>query len=76
MAIGAFMLTARFIWQLVKGLGTIGQGKSSAPSINRVKSLGRALIAAAVTIACLQGTSVVLVIFAGAILCLIWEFSW
>ncbi len=74
MAIGAFMLTARFIWQLIKGLSAVAPGKSTSRISQRVKSIGRAAIAGAVTVACLQGTSVVPLIAIAAFFCLVWEF--
>lgn len=76
MAIGAFMLTARFIWQLAKGLRlALDQHGQPTTDASR-KRWGRALIALGVTVASFYGLPVVIVVLVAAAICLMWEFSW
>ncbi|MBM4251338.1 MAG: chromate transporter [Deltaproteobacteria bacterium] len=76
MAIGAFLLTARFIWQLAIGLRlTLNDQGKPATGASR-KWWGRALIAASVTVASFYGLPVVIVVLVAAAVCLLWEFSW
>lgn len=76
MAIGAFMLTARFIWQLSMGLRLILDAHGRPTTGASLKWWGRALIAACVTVASFYGLPVVIVVLVAAAVCLLWEFSW
>jgi chromate transport protein ChrA len=76
MAIGAFMLNARFIWQLAKGLPFVTTGQNLSVSGARRKLIGRSLIATTVTIASMCGLPVGIVVGSAAAVCLVWEFSW